>query len=200
MATSFSFKLNWLNLLLWWEILDCCHHNKILSAVLVIRRAWRNTWDDQASMAQIRDIVTSIPFIIRHITTLLTDSAKIGNNVHLSRALTDWTNNGSKGKTHTWYQFYTRGTRLQKSPCWISSPCRADIPVFTQLLPFSVHDRLQCCECHRSSRQNIKYVLVILFFLKISSPIRLSRFFFNILRMTCRSIHMSCCLCILLHV
>jgi hypothetical protein len=45
----------------------------------------------------------------------LTDSAKIGNNVHLSRALTAWTNKESKWKPHSFYQFYTRGTIIQKS-------------------------------------------------------------------------------------
>ena len=87
-----------------------------------------------------------------------------------------------------------------RNPCWISSSCYVDIPVFTPLLLLSVRDRLQGCDCHCSSHHNIKYVLLILFFLKILSSILLSRFLFNTLQMVCRSIHTSCCLCILLHV
>ena len=45
----------------------------------------------------------------------LTDSAIIGNNVHLSRALTAWTKKESKWKPHYRYLFCTRGTRIQKS-------------------------------------------------------------------------------------
>jgi hypothetical protein len=48
--------------------------------------------------------------------------------------------------------------------------------------------------------KNIKYVLVMLLVLKISSSIPLSRFLFNALRMTCRSLHINCCLWTHLHV